>query len=342
SMVVSSQHLASAVGAQILQEGGNAIDAAVAVGYALAVTYPCCGNIGGGGFMLIRLANGEETFIDFRETAPLAAEANMYLDEQGKIIEGLSTQGYLAVGVPGTVKGLDYALTKYGTMQPKQVISPAIELAETGFVLQQEDVDTFQAGKDKLLDSEVAAIFLKEGQVYQPGEVLIQADLARTLRLIAEKGTKAFYQETIAPKIVAASRENNGILSLADFANYQVRESEPIRCNYRGYQITSAPPPGGGTTVCQMLNILSGYDLAALGWRTPESLHYIFSSMLLAFGDRNQYLGDPSFVDNPTEKLLASDYAAKLRNKIKERAIPPESVYSGIQSEGSNTTHYSI
>lgn len=342
-VVVSTQQEASQIGLQILKDGGNAIDAAVAVGYALAVSDPCCGNLGGGGFMLIRLADGRETFIDFRETAPLAATADMYLDEQGKVVKDLSTDGYLAVGVPGTVKGLNNALAKYGTMSLEQIISPAITLAENGFVLHQGDVDIFSAGKEKLQASNVASIFLKNGEdVYQPGDKLIQADLANTLRLIASQGSDAFYRGQIAQKVVAASEENNGILSLKDFAGYQARERKPVNCNYRGYQVSSSPPPGGGTTLCQMLNILSGYDLQKSGWRTPKSLHYLFSAMLLAFGDRNTYLGDPDFVSNPVAKLLSPEYAASLRNKIGFEAIPPESVYTNIQSEGTNTTHYSV
>ena len=342
--VVSTQKEASEIGLQVLKKGGNAIDAAVAMGYALAVSDPCCGNIGGGGFMLIHLADGESTFINFRETAPLAATEDMYLDEQGKIVPGLSTEGYLAVGVPGTVKGLNYALDKYGTWDLKKIISPAIALAEEGFALQQGDVDIFQDGKQKLLEPNVAAIFLEEGEdVYQPGDILVQSDLANSLELIAEKGTEAFYQGEIAQKIVTASDNNQGVLSLEDFANYQVSEYAPISCNYRGYEVTSSPPPGGGTTLCQMLNILSGYDLKDFGWKTADSLHPILSAMLLAFSDRNQFLGDPDFVDNPLEKLLSLDYAASLRANIPDyQAIPPESVYPAMEPEGTNTTHYSV
>ena len=339
--VVSTQQEASKIGLQILKDGGNAIDAAVAVGYALAVSDPCCGNLGGGGFMLVHLADGTSTFVNFRETAPQQASADMYLDE-GNLIEGLSTDGYLAVGVPGTVKGLNYALDKYGTMSLKQVINPAIELAR-GFALTQGDVDIFDRGKKNLSEPNVAEIFLKEGKdVYQAGDILVQSDLANTLKIIAED-PEGFYQGEIAQKVVTASQNNNGILTLQDFANYQVSEYAPISCDYRGYQVISAPPPGGGTTVCQMLNILSGYDLTELGWRTPQSLHPLFSSMLFAFGDRNRYLGDPDFIDNPTDKLLSAKYADSLRAKIGFEAIAPESVYTtDVQSEGTNTTHYSV
>jgi gamma-glutamyltranspeptidase/glutathione hydrolase len=343
--VVSTQHYASEIGKEILAKGGNAIDAAVAVGYALAVTDPCCGNLGGGGFMLIRLANGKETFINFREKAPLAATPDMYLDEKGNLVKGLSTEGYLAVGVPGTVKGLDYALKKYGTISRQQAISPAIKLAKNGFTLQSGDVEILKAGKEKLLEPNVTAIFLKNGKKnYQVGNVLKQQNLAKTLELIAQKGTNSFYQGAIAKKIVTASQQNGGILSLKDFANYTVSEDQPIECNYRGYQVISSPPPGGGTTVCQMLNILSGYNLQKLGWRTPESLHLMFSSMLFAYRDRNFYLGDPNFIYNPIAKLLSNNYAASLRQKIpQDKAISPESVNSTKPLlEGTNTTHYSV
>ena len=341
--VVSTSRDASLVGLKVLKDGGNAIDAAVAVGYALAVTDPCCGNLGGGGFATIRFADGEETFINFRETAPLKSTADMYLDEQGNIVEGLSTKGYLAVGVPGTVKGLNYALDKYGTMSRERVITPAIELAREGYTLQQGDVDIFQAGKDRLESAETAKIFLDEGKVRQVGEVLKQPELAATLQQLIPEGD-AFYQGEIAKKIVTASEANGGILSLDDFATYEVSEYEPISCDYRGYRVISSPPPGGGTTLCQMLTILSGYDLQQSGWRTTESLHHILSSMLFAFSDRNSYLGDPDFVDNPVERLLSSEYAEFIRQQIPaNRAIPPEQVYdSEVQSEGTNTTHYSV
>jgi gamma-glutamyltranspeptidase / glutathione hydrolase len=341
-VVVSTQKEASEIGLQVLKDGGNAIDAAVAVGYALAVRDPCCGNLGGGGFMLVHLADGRETFINFRETAPKQASADMYLDQKGNLIEDLSTEGYLAVGIPGTVKGLDYALTKYGTMSRQEVMKPAIKLAKEGYVLQQGDVDIFRSGKEKLQEPNVAAIFLKENNhLYQVGNLLRQSDLAKTLSLIANKGTNVFYRGEIAKKVVVASQAHNGILSLEDFADYQVDEYQPISCSYREYQVITSPPPGGGTTVCQMLNILSGYNLQKLGWRTPESLHPMFSAMLLAFSDRNRYLGDPNFVDNPVKKLLSAEYTDSLSKKITFDAIAPEFIYpTDTQSEG--TTHYSV
>jgi gamma-glutamyltranspeptidase / glutathione hydrolase len=341
--VVSTSRDASWVGLEVLKDGGNAIDAAVAVGYALAVSDPCCGNIGGGGFMTIRFADGEETFINFRETAPLKSTADMYLDKKGNVVKDLSTKGYLAVGVPGTVKGLNYALDKYGTMSREQVISPAIELASDGYTLQQGDINIFAAGKDRLEEAETAKIFLNKGKVRKVGDVLRQPELAATLQQLIPEGD-AFYQGDIAKKVVAASEANGGILSLEDFATYQVSEYEPISCIYRGYRIISSPPPGGGTTLCQMLNILSGYDLKQLGWRTTGSIHYTLSAMLFAFSDRNKYLGDPDFIKNPVEKLLSSEYAESIRQQIPDnKAIAPETVYDTEgQLEGTNTTHYSV
>lgn len=346
-VVVTTQHKASKVGLQILKQGGNAVDAAVAVGYALAVTDPCCGNIGGGGFMTVRFTNGKSTFINFREKAPLAATADMYLDDQGKVVSGQSTKGYLAVGVPGTVKGLDYALRKYGTMDRQQVMAPAIKLAEQGFVLHKGDIQILKFGTKKFRSQpNVSRIFLKNGeQEYQQGDRLVQKELATTLKLIAQQGPDAFYKGAIAGKVVEASQTNGGILTKQDFSSYSVSETQPLRCTYRGYEVLTAPLPGGGTTVCQMLNILEGYPLSKLGWHTKDSLHPMLSAMVFAFADRNRYLGDPVFVNSPVKKLVSKEYAAQLRAQIpKDRAIPSKPLYEGIsaQPEGKNTTHFSV
>lgn len=345
-IVVSSQYKASEVGLQILNSGGNAIDAAVAVGYALAVVDPCCGNIGGGGFMLIRFADGNSTFINFREKAPQAATENMFLDHKREVIPELSTKSYRAVAVPGTVKGLEYTLSKYGTMKRRQVMQPAIELASKGFTLTKGDVQILEQGADQFkTQANVAKIFLNHDQGnFQVGDTLIQTDLAQTLQEISKNGPDTFYKGRIAKKIVQASQEYTGILTASDFADYAVQESEPTQCNYRGYSIITSPPPGGGITICQMLNILEGYDLKTLGYKSSASLHRMFSAMLFSFLDRNTLLGDPNFVQNPTKRLLSKDYAAFIRAKIpKNAAIDPESLYpKGGPSEGSNTTHYSI
>ncbi|MEX9940432.1 gamma-glutamyltransferase [Providencia rettgeri] len=346
-MVVSSQHLASQIGADILKSGGNAIDAAVAVGYAQAVVNPCCGNIGGGGFMTIHLADGKDLFINFRETAPAAASADMYLDKDGKLIKDASLYGYLASGVPGTVKGLDYALEKYGTMSRQQVMAPAIKLAREGFTLTRADTDVLDTTTERFKqDPEVARIFLKpDGSAFQPGDLLVQTDLANTLEKIAQNGPSAFYEGEI-PKIVEeASKKNGGILTAKDFADFTITDTAPVSCTYRGYQFISAPPPSsGGITICQTLNILEGYDLKEMGFNSADYIHTLTEAMRHAYMDRNTFLGDPEFVDNPTEKLLSKAYAEELRKEIKpDQATPSTQVQPGIgPHEKPETTHYSV
>ncbi|ENG4186435.1 gamma-glutamyltransferase [Providencia rettgeri] len=346
-MVVSSQHLASQIGADILKSGGNAIDAAVAVGYAQAVVNPCCGNIGGGGFMTIHLADGKDLFINFRETAPAAASADMYLDKEGKLIKDASLYGYLASGVPGTVKGLDYTLEKYGTMSRQQVMEPAIKLAREGFVLTRADTDVLDTTTERFKqDPEVARIFLKpNGSPYQPGDLLVQSDLANTLEKIAKNGPSAFYEGEIPKIIEEASKKNGGILTAKDFADYTITDTTPISCTYRGYKFISAPPPSsGGVTICQTLNILEGYDLKEMGFNSADYIHTLTEAMRHAYMDRNTFLGDPEFVDNPTEKLLSKTYAEELRKEIKpNQATPSTQVQPGMgPHEKPETTHYSI
>ena len=346
-MVVSSQRYASEVGARILQEGGNAVDAAVAVGYALAVVNPCCGNIGGGGFMTIHLADGRNTFINFREIAPAAATERMYLDVQGNPIKDLSLYGYLAAGVPGTVMGLDRALAEYGRLPRSKVMAPAIKLARGGFILNRGDTDILDTKVDRLSKDPVAAkIFLRpDGKPFQPGDRLVQKDLASTLELIAKQGPDAFYKGTIAKAVEQASKANGGILTAKDFANYKVTEGPPLTCSYRGYALISSPPPSsGGTTICEILNILEGYDMKALGFRSAQSVHLMVEAMRHAFLDRNTYLGDPAFVKNPLDRLLSKDYATAIRAKIDpEKATPSKAVQPGIEPhEKTETTHYSV
>lgn len=346
-MVVSSQHLASQVGVDILKMGGNAIDAAVAVGYAQAVVNPCCGNIGGGGFMTIHLANGEDTFINFRETAPAAASANMYLDENGNVKKGASLYGYLAAGVPGTVLGLDTAQRKYGKLTRQQVMEPAIKLARDGFILNRGDTDILDTTIAKFRDDpEAARIFLRpNGDPLQPGERLIQADLANTLESIAQNGPDAFYQGKIPQAVEAAAKKGGGILTAKDFADFRIAETAPITCSYRGYEFVSAPPPSsGGVTLCEILNVLEGYDLKASGFNSAQTIHTMTEAMRHAYMDRNTFLGDPAFVKNPTEKLLSKEYAAEIRKQIQpEIATPSSRVQPGMEPhEKPETTHYSI
>ncbi len=346
AMVVTAQHLATHVGVDVLKKGGNAVDAAVAVGYALAVVYPAAGNIGGGGFMTIQLADGRKTFLDFREKAPLAATANMYLDKDGNVIKGASTTGHLAVGVPGTVSGMEMALKKYGTMKRAALIAPAIKYAQDGFVLQQGDADMFRTATEGFKqDPASAAIFLNKGQPFQAGQLLVQKDLARTLKLISEKGEAGFYKGPVAGQIVSSSQAGKGIITQADLDQYKTRELKPVECTYRGYGIVSAPPPSsGGVVICEILNILEGYPLKDLGFRSAQAVHYQIEAMRHAYVDRNSYLGDPDFVANPLDRLLSKDYATQIRAVIDpNKAGVSNEIKPGVAPhEGSNTTHYSI
>jgi gamma-glutamyltranspeptidase/glutathione hydrolase len=345
-MVVSAQHIASEVGADILRRGGNAIDAAVAVGYALAVVYPQAGNIGGGGFMTLHLADGRSTFLDFREKAPSAATATMYLDKAGKVIEGRSTDSWQAVGVPGTVLGLETARVRYGTMSRAILMAPAIHLAREGFVLGQGDAGVMALEAAKLArDPDAKRIFQPHGRPLTKGDRLIQVDLGQTLSLIADKGPNAFYSGPIGAAIVDASVRGGGILTRKDFSRYQVRELKPVECDYRGYHVISAPPPSsGGVSICETLNILSGYDLSAMGFHSAAEVHVLVEALRRVYVDRNNKLGDPDFVSNPIAELTDPAYAAKLRASIDpERATPSSTL--GPPSplhEGKSTTQFDV
>ncbi|UQY84586.1 gamma-glutamyltransferase [Ralstonia pseudosolanacearum] len=345
-MVVAAQHLATRVGVDVLKRGGNAVDAAVAVGYALAVVYPAAGNLGGGGFMTIQLADGRKTFLDFREVAPKGATANMYLDKDGNVIKGLSTKGHLAVGVPGTVSGMEYAREKYGTRSRTELIAPAIRLADKGFALDQGDIDMLLTStKDFQEDPASGAIFLNKGQPYQVGQKLVQRDLARTLHAISVKGTDGFYKGWVGKAIVASSQAGKGLITQEDLDGYKTRELAPVECDYRGYHVVSAPPPSsGGVVICEMLNILEGYPLKDLGYHSAQGVHYQIEAMRHAYVDRNSYLGDPDFVKNPLDRLLDKNYAAKIRAVIDpKKAGVSKDIKPGVEPhEGSNTTHYSI
>lgn len=345
-MVVSAQHLASDVGAAVLRQGGNAVDAAVAVGYALAVVLPAAGNIGGGGFMTVQFADGRKTFVDFREKAPKAATANMYLGKDGNVVPNLSTYGHLAVGVPGTVAGLEYVRAKYGTRPLKTLIAPAIRLADRGFIMDQGDADIFATTNDEFKkDPATAAIFLNKGQPFLAGQRFTQKDLAKSLTLISLKGRDGFYKGPTAQAIVKSSKAGGGILTMEDFAEYQPRELAPIECDYRGFHIVSAPPPSsGGIVICEILNILEGYPLKDMGFRSAQAVHYQIEAMRHAYVDRNSYLGDPDFVKNPTARLLDKVYAEKIRAAINpKRAGVSKDLSPGVAPhEGTNTTNYSI
>jgi len=345
-MVVSAQHLASDVGAAILRRGGNAVDAAVAVGYALAVTHPCCGNLGGGGFMTIHLADGRNTFINFREKAPLAARADMFLDDKGNPVSDRSLNGYLAAGVPGTVMGLETARREYGTLPRTTLMAAAIRLAADGYVLTRGDVDVLDAATAEFrAQPNVAAIFLNQGAPFKVGERLVQKNLAATLRAISRGGTQAFYRGPIALAVAAASRAHGGLLTAQDFAAYTVTESAPIACRYRGYTVLSAPPPSsGGVILCEMLQVLDGFPLRILGYRSAESVHLMTEAMRHAYRDRNTYLGDPAFVHNPIARLLSSHHTEEIRARIQPHRATPSSALDteAAADEKATTTHYSI
>src|SRR6202795_925544 len=320
AMVVSVHELASEAGVEMMKAGGNAVDAAVATGFALAVVHPQAGNLGGGGFLLLRKANGETHFIDFREKAPAAATENMYLDTQGDVIPESSNQssvvGYKAVAVPGSVAGLVYAEKKYGKLSLEKVIAPAIKLARDGFALAYEDTQDLK--KDEYLAQfpESKRIFLRDGNYYQPGELLKQPELARTLERIA-KNPDDFYHGAMARELAAAIYKGGGLVTAADLAAYEVKEREPIRGSYRGYDIISAPPPSsGGVALVEILNILEGFDLAKFGNRSADAIHIEAEAFRRAFYDRADFMGDPDFFKVPVAQLIDKKYAEAWRDTI--------------------------
>lgn len=344
-MVVTAQHLATKVGQNILEKGGNAIDAAVAVAYALSVVEPCCGNIGGGGFMLIHFNTGKNIVLNFREKAPLDASAAWYLNKmRGRSQEELQ-EGYQSVAVPGTVLGLNTALKKYGTLPLKVVMKPAIQLAEKGFRLVPGDVAVLKTNWPQLKkQANIRAIFSKNGRMLGVGDYLVQKDLATSLKEIAKKGSAAFYRGKIAHQIVAASKKHGGLLTKTDFLNYEIETQSPLRCSYRGYQILAlAPPSSGGVILCEILQILSAYPLAQFGYQQGQGLHYILESMRLAYQDRRK-LGDPDFVKNPLSDLLSLSHAKDLREQINPFKAGHFSAkaFRWKSAEKPETTHFSI
>lgn len=349
-MVSSQERYATKAGLDVLKEGGNAVDAAVTVGFALAVTLPQAGNLGGGGFMLVRLAKDNQTVaIDYREKAPKAATRNMFLNANGEVDPIKSRYSYLAVGVPGTVAGLTMALEKYGTISLERAIKPAIELAEKGFPVDEELHTSLVAAKNRMQASPASmAIFYKPGGIpYEVGDILVQKDLAKSLRLIAKEGTKTFYQGAIAQAIVADMQANGGLITKEDLAAYQPLIRKPIRGTYRGYEIYSMPPPSsGGVHLVQMLNLLEGFPIRELGHNTAQTIHLMAETMKLAYADRSKFLGDPDFVDIPVSGLISKVYANELRRKINlNRATPSQQLAPGNPKqflESNDTTHYSV
>ncbi len=349
AMVVSQEKRATQVGVEVLHNGGNAVDAAVAVAFALAVTHPQAGNLGGGGFMLIRRADGTATAIDYRETAPRAATRDMFLDERGEYDPKKSRDSGLAVGVPGTVDGLALALEKYGSGQFKlsDLIAPAIALARGGVPVEDDLADSLPRAAPRLARFPASAkIFLKPaGAPLAPGDRLVQLDLAKSLETIAREGSRGFYEGEIAQKIVDSARRAGGILTREDFEDYRAVERAPLRGSYRGHQIISVPPPSsGGVHLIEMLNILEGHGLEGLGARSPAALHLMIESMKRAYADRARFLGDADQVSVPVERLISKSHAAYLRATIDpEHATPAPALRpTSGPHEGDHTTHFSV
>lgn len=347
-MVVSQEATASRIGVEILQRGGNAVDAAVAVGFALAVTLPRAGNIGGGGFMLVHL-NGKDIAIDYRELAPAATTKDVFLDEKGDAVSAKSQFSGLGVGVPGTVAGLALAAQKYGSgkLTLKDLIAPALKLAKDGIPVEADLADSLTANQSFLSRfPSTAAVYFPSGAAPKRGDVLKQPDLAATLTAIGETGPDAFYKGAIAAKIAAAVQAAGGRMTAADLAAYTALEREPVRGNYRGYEIVSMPPPSsGGVHVIEILNILEGFPLAAIGQGNSESIHLLAEAEKLAFADRSEYLGDPAFVKVPVKGLTSPKYAADLRATISAaKARPSSEIKPGkpLPYESDQTTHFSV
>ncbi|MGA2946320.1 MAG: gamma-glutamyltransferase [Candidatus Sulfotelmatobacter sp.] len=358
-IVVSVHELASRAGVEIMQAGGNAVDAAVATGFALAVVHPAAGNIGGGGFMLVRMADGKTHFLDYREKAPAAAKADMYLDAQGNVIENASTIGYKAIGVPGSVAGMVYAEQEFGKLTLKQVMAPAIRLAREGYPLSWGEARDLH---DKYLTqfAESRRIFQRDGNYYQPGEIFRQPDLARTLERIAAKPDD-FYHGRLAGELAAVMQKGGSLITADDLAHYEVKEREPIRGTYRGYEVISAPPPSsGGTVLIESLNILEGYDLGKLESRSAQSIHFTTEAFRRAFFDRAEFLGDPDFAKIPVAQLIDKKYGAAWRDSIDDahatasKDLKRPSIFSELEQyaaahpqalgihESPHTTHYSV
>jgi gamma-glutamyltranspeptidase/glutathione hydrolase len=359
AVVVSIHELGSRAGLDILRAGGNAVDAAVATGFALAVVHPQAGNLGGGGFMLIRLADGRTHFVDYREMAPAAATANMYLDAQGNVIENASLIGYKAVGVPGSVAGMVYAEKTYGKLTLGQVMAPAIKLAQDGYPLAWQETQDFQdEGLAKFPESR--RIFQRNGNYYKQGEIFRQPELARTLERIA-RDPADFYHGAMARELAASMQKGGGLITAEDLAHYEVKEREPIRGTYRGYEIISAPPPSsGGIALIEILNILEGYDLAKAGDRSAASVHLTVEAFRRAFYDRAEFLGDPDFSKIPVAQLIDKKYGAAWRGSIDpaqasvSKDLKRPAIFSELEQyaaqhsqplagrEPAHTTHYSV
>lgn len=347
-MVASQEAQATRIGVDILKRGGNAVDAAVAVGFALAVTLPQAGNLGGGGFMIVHMAGGEDVAIDYREMAPAAASRDMFLNAAGDADPELSRYSGLAIGVPGTVAGLTLALERYGTMELADVIEPARKLAEEGIVVTPGLAESLKASREPLekYASSAAIFFRPDGSAFDPGDTLVQADLAHSMQAIAEGGADAFYKGETATLIAAEMRRSGGLITAEDIAGYKAVVREPVRGTYRGYDVISMPPPSsGGVHIIQILNILEGFPIGELGHNSAATIHRMAEAMKLAYADRSEYLGDSDFVDVPVAGLTSKDYAEHLRSLIDlERVTPSETIRPNdpLPYESDQTTHFSV
>jgi gamma-glutamyltranspeptidase / glutathione hydrolase len=360
ALVVSIHELGSRAGVEIMRAGGNAVDAAVATGFALAVVHPAAGNLGGGGFMLIRMADGETHFVDFREKAPAAATPNMYLDSQGNLIEGASEIGYKAIAVPGSVAGLVYAEKHFGKLRLAQVMAPAIKLAQNGYALSWEEAQAFANEKHLGEMPESRRIFQRDGNYYKAGETFQQPDLARTLERIASDPDD-FYRGAMARELAASIQKGGGLITADDLANYTVKERAPVQGTYRGYDILSAPPPSsGGTALIEILNILEGYDLAKMGNRSAQSVHLIAEAFRRAFYDRAEFMADPDFSRIPVAQLIDKRYGSAWRESIDpahatgSKELKRPAIFGALEQyatehpqpaaphDSPHTTHYSV
>jgi gamma-glutamyltranspeptidase / glutathione hydrolase len=345
-VVVSSNMLASQVGMEVLRAGGNAVDAAIATGFALAVVHPTAGNIGGGGFMVIRFPDGRATTIDFREKAPLRAHPEMFVDPAtGEYSSRIHHNSHVAVGVPGTVAGFDHAHRQYGSADWRTLVEPAVRLADDGFTMTPSLAASLRGVLPQMEPYPASmAAFSRNGTPYQPGESWRQPDLARSLERIRDNGRDGFYRGETARLLVAEMQRGGGLISMEDLELYQPRERPPVRGSYRGYEVISMPPPSsGGVAMIQMLNVLEGFDLAAMGHNSPAYLHHLAEAMRLAYQDRARFIADPDFVDVPVERLISKEYAAGQRQRINTgRATPSAVTDLELPFESDETTHYSV
>ncbi len=345
-MVVSAHHLCSLAGVKVLQEGGNAVDAAVATGFALAVCYPEAGNIGGGGFMLARLKDGKSVVIDFREKAPLHSSRDMFLDKSGNVEKGISTDTHLASGVPGTVDGLITAHDMYGSLSFDDVIQPAIDLAEKGFILTVKEAANLNFNRETFLKRNKKGISFVKDSLWNEGDTLIQKDLAETLRRIRDKGRDGFYKGKTAELIVREMKKGNGIISEDDLSQYKSVLRQPLRATYKGYDIITVPPPsGGGITLIQLLEMIEPYPLKEWGFHSPGAIHLMVEAERRAFADRSEYPGDPDFVSIPIKELISMKYIERRMASFSEtRASSSSDIKAGSpgKNESSETTHYSV